>query len=179
MYLGLHERAIESIAHFDRIVREWNGTPWATTLWFDARTGLPDFTFPGLDWYMNGPSIWHVLSALTGFQPDEPAHRIVLGPYLPPGRAKAVLPVFSPRYWGQVEVSEGAAGRTTAFTPTRFFRGDILVLRQIRWRLANVPQKVTFDGRLIPSQARRGATYTDLCLEEELQVKAGGRLELS
>ena len=177
LYLGiagrddaLVARALADIERFDAVVREDLRSPWATTLWYDARTGLADFQFAGLDWYMNTPAVWWVLAALSGFAADEPARRIALGPWLPPGRARQRYPVVSPRYWGSVEI---AAGGRVRFTVERFFRGDCLELHAIRWR--GRLERVALPG----ARCVAAGAYTDIVFAEPTRLRAGDVIEFS
>lgn len=135
LHTGAEPAALASLAAFDHVVREVNQTPWATTLWHDARTGEPDFgSFIGRDWYMNTAASWFALSALTGFTADEPAATVTMGPYLAPGQTTARYPVITPRYWAYLTITRTAAGRTVTLTPVRIFRGNSVRVQTIRWR---------------------------------------------
>lgn len=135
MYAQLREPALANLAAFDRVVREVNRTPWATTLWHDARTGKPDFgKFMGLDWYMNTPAVWWIPAALTGFGMDEPSHTLRLAPPPSEDGQKQVWPLISPRFWAQLTVRQEAAGIRLELALTRLFRGERLRIERIRWR---------------------------------------------
>lgn len=180
MLMNDAERGMASVARFDQVVRAVNGAPWATTLWHDARDGRPDFeSFIGLDWYMNTPAAWFVLSGLSGFQPDEPAEALTMGPWLPPGQTAFRYPVVTPRYWAYLTVETVALGRVrVVFEPVRFFRGDAAVrVRRIRWRgvarrAALVrPESLGLRGEPV-------GDYTDLMCPALVSLRAGQCLEL-
>jgi hypothetical protein len=179
-YLGLREEALASVARLDRAACEWNRAPWAATIWHDARTGLPDFSFPGLDWYMNAPAVWFFLSALTGFQPHEPRKQLTFGPCFPPARSRTRYPAVTPRYWAELELIAEGAARAVRFVPRRFFRGEELEVRRIRWRGQARPARIALDGRALAfSVAPADGVYTDLVLETPAILRAGGALEIA
>lgn len=179
LYAGAGERALASLAQFDRVVREVNGMPWATTLWYDARTGAPDFEdFVGVDWYMNTPAAWFVLSALSGFQPDETAGRVTMGPALPAGPAVARYPVVTPRYWAYLDVSRSGEGLRVVFTPVRVFDGGEVHIHTVHWRGALTAARVLAPGPGACAVTARGI-YTDLALPAPVTLAAAVPLVLA
>jgi non-lysosomal glucosylceramidase len=171
LYLGLREPALESLRAFDEVVRLLNRTPWATTLWYDARTGRPDFEeFMGLDWYMNTPASWWVLSALTGFAANEPAESITMGP----GVAESTFPVLTPRYWARLRFVRAGENRTVTLTPERFFRGATLTLRVLRWR--GPETRAVIAGQACTGEPGNG--ITTFRLPAPLTLSAGQNLEI-
>ncbi|MCC5840654.1 MAG: hypothetical protein JJT96_11065 [Opitutales bacterium] len=162
---GLPAEALSSVEAFDHVVREVNRTPWATTLWHDARDGRPDFgSFMGLDWYMNTPASWWLLGALSGFAMDEPGGVLTVGPP-PPFAANAegarVLPVVTPRFWATVRWE---ADGFLVFHLERVFRGETVVVSTVRLR---DPAADDLDG-----------LYREIPLENPLSLQAGGSLRV-
>lgn len=161
LHLGLYEEAMGSIAGFDRVVRETNRTPWATTLWHDARTGQPDFEcFTGRDWYMNTPATWWVLSALSGFTPDEPESSLSLGPVIPSGRSRVRYPLVSPRFWGTVELEKTADRLAVVLRVEKVFGTRSVPLRSVRWRAPIAEARMR--GETIALEARGAGTVLHL-----------------
>ncbi len=174
---GLAE-GLASVQRFDACVRERNRTPWATTLWFDARTGQPDFGFAGLDWYMNAPAVWFVLQALNGVSPDEPARSLTLGGAWPDEGTRR-LPVVTPRWWGTL-AQTGGDQRRAVLTIDRFHRGDRLELASVRWRGKTVPRLIAIDGRQITFTAGTLAgDQVQLTFTVPVQIRTGGNLALT
>jgi uncharacterized protein (DUF608 family) len=181
---GLVEPAMASIRHFDRVVRDIVRCPWGTTLWHDARTGLPAMPEHGFDHYMNGPAAWWVLSALTGFMSNELRQRLVLGPVALPGRdggGGTRYPAVSPRYWAEIGLEPGRNGgeRRITFVPRRFFRGDTIRLREIRLRGEVAAAAVELDGRATAAALQPAGLYTDLLLEETAELTTGTALSIT
>lgn len=177
LYLGLDQPAMENIARFDRVVRHTIRAPWATTLWHDARTGLPDFRFYGLDWYMNGPAIWWVLQALTGINDNALTGRLALGPRLPAGRTCVTYPVVCPRWWGHVSLRQEASQLRLTLSVDRLHRGDHLALRCFRWRGALAAAHLEHP-HLPPPACRAVGPYTDIELASPLILRQGDHVEL-
>jgi len=175
LYSGQASAALASIAAFDHVVRHVNKTPWATTLWHDARTGRPDFeSFIGRDWYMNTAASWFVLSALTGFTPDEPAAALTMGSALAPDQSTVCHPVVTPRYWATLAIRRTAQGLNVTFTPIRFFRGDTIRVQRIRWR----GQLDQAQWGNTPCGIDAAAPYTEIHLPVPQELRLGTALTL-
>ena len=174
---GQVEPAMASIRHFDQVVRTLTRTPWGTTLWHDARTGLPALDHEwGFDHYMNGPAIWWVLAALNGFMPHEVRRRLTLGPVLPPGRSRARWPAISPRYWAAVDVEAAQAGRVIRFAPRRFFRGDHVQVRELRLRGRYSSVSACLGARELSGGRQAAGIYTDYVLDAPVHLAADDEL---
>ncbi|MCC5808387.1 MAG: hypothetical protein JJU00_18815 [Opitutales bacterium] len=163
---GMPEEGLASVAAFDRVVREVNKTPWATTLWHDARDGRPDFgSFMGLDWYMNTPASWWLLGALSGFAADEPGGVITLGqppPFAPDDAGGRELPVVTPRYWATVRWE---ADGGIVFRVKQIFRGESVHVSKVRMR--------------DPAADSAETLYRDILLEIPVRLQAGGALRVA
>lgn len=132
LYMGLREPALANLRAFDHAVREINQTPWATTLWHDARTGRPDFeSFMGLDWYMNTPAAWWVLPAMSGALLHIPDETLIVN--LPP-EGESNLPLLTPRCHGRIHMKTQGTESTLTLHLDRVFRGESLRIRRCRFR---------------------------------------------
>lgn len=162
---GLADEGLASVEAFDHVVREVNGTPWATTLWHDARDGRPDFgSFMGLDWYMNTPASWWLLGALSGFTFDEPAGVLTIGPpppMTPDAEDARVLPVVTPRFWATLRWEHDGI---FTLRIDRIFRGETVVVSKIRLR---DPATDDMDG-----------LYREISSKGPVRLEAGGRLRV-
>lgn len=162
---GMPDAALASAEAFDRVVREVNKSPWATTLWHDARDGKPDFgSFMGLDWYMNTPASWWLLGALSGFTADETTGTVTLGPPppVPPGTDGArELPVVTPRYWANLRwEADGAID----FCVKHIFRGETVDVAKIRMR--------------DPASDSTETLYREIAMESPVRLRAGESLRV-
>jgi|GEM_PF-3162406 len=180
IFCGMAETGVESIRHFDEVVRSVTRAPWGTTLWHDSRTGLPALAGEwGFDHYMNGPAVWWVLSALNGFMPHEPRRRLTLGPVLPHGRSRVRYPAISPRYWAEVGVERTAgAARTIRFVPRRFFRGRDIELREVRLRGRYPSLAVAVNGGDVPGRTQPAGVYSDFVMDGPIRLAADDVLEV-
>lgn len=134
LHLGHHDAPVENLRAFDDVVRNLNLSPWATTLWHDARSGEPDFgSFMGLDWYMNAPAVWWTLPALTGFGFHEPTGELRLNPPLPAPGESRVWPVVTPRFWGKLHLPQSRGEVSVRLEIHRIFRGESVTVRRVRW----------------------------------------------
>ena len=133
LHLGMREPALENVRAFDRVVHEVNRSPWATTLWHDARTGEPDFGgFMGLDWYMNAPAVWWVLPALSGVGLDVPSGELRLNPPTLKKGETLSWPVVTPLLFGRISLSFAGETPGVELTVHRFW-GDVPVaLRSLK-----------------------------------------------
>ena len=132
LYLGMKEPAINNLRAFDRVVREINETPWATTLWHDARTGRPDFeSFMGLDWYMNTPAAWWILPAMSGALLHLPDQTLIVNP---PGEGETHLPLITPGCHARLHFQPQGPRAVLTLRLDRVFRGESLRLRLCRIR---------------------------------------------
>ncbi len=158
---GMPEVALASVEAFDRVVREVNKTPWATTLWHDARDGRPDFgAFMGLDWYMNTPASWWLLGALAGFTMNEPGETLTVGPPPPvPAGADGAreLPVVTPRFWATLRWE---ADGEIIFCVKQIFRGESVNVSEVWMREPASNSAETLYRKLPmerPARLREGA----------------------
>lgn len=174
VYLGQSEPALANLRQFDRVACELIGSPTATTLWHDARTGLPDFTFWFPDHYMNGPSIWWMLSALSGCTDNALERRLTLGPVLLPGRAESRWPVVTPRFWGRVWRLDLDGKTRVRLEIDRLWSGVALDWSVLRWR--GSVQSATLAGMSLACSPAEGV-YTDIALPNR-SLKAGDCLQL-
>jgi non-lysosomal glucosylceramidase len=177
LYMGMSEPAMDNIAAFDHVVCHINRSPWATTLWHDARTGLPDFGgFMGMDWYMNTPASWWALYALTGFTAMENEQSICLGPAVISSQQEWHLPIVTPRYWATLYVKREDRYVSVRFTPTWFFRGDALTLRNVVWRGAVQSASI---GGMTCAITSFSDTSSRLMLAYPLTLKSGDSLRFN
>jgi hypothetical protein len=175
LYLGLYNAPMANIAHFDRITCELIGSPTATTLWHDARTGLPDFLFWFPDNYMNTPAAWWILSALSGVTDNALEQRLTAGPVLRPERNEAVWPVVAPRFWGRIRRLDCEGNVFLRLDVDRVWLGDSVTWKTMRWR-GQVSQAMCNGVKLDCTPAAGGA-YTDIALPATI-LTAGESLAL-
>ena len=146
---GQYAAPLANLQAFDSAVRNINHTPWATTLWHDARTGMPDFgSFMGLDWYMNAPAVWWTLSALTGLIYHAPTGDLRVDPPTVPPEESRTWPVVTPRFWGTLTT----CGTQTTLKVTQTFRNESFVVRSISCgtshRQCNPPRHLKAGDRI-------------------------------
>lgn len=110
MYLGMEE-GMKNLRHFDGIVTRLIQAPCTTTLWHNCVTGLPNWG--GIDRYMNTPSVWFVLNALTGFHPALSENAITFDPNAYGFRFASVLPLVSSAFWAKIKIVCGSPGTKT------------------------------------------------------------------
>lgn len=175
LHLGLNGPALANLERFDRVVTGLNRSPWATTLWHDARTGLADFRFMGRDRYMNGPSAWWVLSALTGVTDQAPFGRLALGPAPLPGRSSGRYPVVCPRWWGGVSWRLQGGVWHIELAIDRVWHGAPS-WSVLRWR--GPVRSAEVDGQAVACVPADGV-YADLVLPRPFTATPGARLHLA
>lgn len=151
MYLGMEE-GMANLRHFDRIVTELIQAPCTTTLWHNCVTGLPNWG--GIDRYMNTPSIWFVLNAMTGFHPqlDENAIKFDADGY--GFRSAAVLPFIASAFWAKAEIG---CGRAEEKYVKISFDKVFLGVRLEKLRIGGCRKVLAFslNGKEIPFEEKR------------------------
>lgn len=175
LYLGQTTPAMEHLRRFDRVVSELIGSATATTLWHDARTGLPDFFFWFTDHYMNGPSIWWVLSALSGCTDNALEQRLVLGPVVMPGRSESLWPIVTPRFWGHIHRLDFGGNIHLRLEIDRVCLGQTVHWNTLRWRGAI--RSAHHNGKVLTCTPVEGG-YTDIVLPAHC-LGAGDQLEIT
>ncbi|MCC5830356.1 MAG: hypothetical protein JJU36_13005 [Phycisphaeraceae bacterium] len=162
IYLGLGDEAMEQAAAMDRTLSGLLGDPWASTIWYDCRTGLPDFGFYGRDWYMSSPATWWLLGALTGIAERAHVGQLVIGPWLPAGEVRRRYPVYTSRWWGVMDVEGQGGQRRIELSVARRFDQGAIELRSIRLRGRSSDATLEVDGHAVDSWRSPRDEYTDI-----------------
>lgn len=150
-HLGMQAEAMENLQRFDTVMREINRSPWATTLWHDARDGQPDFgSFMGLDWYMNAPAVWWTLPAVSGASFDAVSGELLLQHAAP----LSAFPLVTPRLWALLSLSGPPEAMQLSLEIHRTFRGPPPEMQQVRH-----PQGILTFTHPIPLEAGRTLTF--------------------
>ncbi len=116
--------------------------------------------------YSRALSSWATLLAATGFKPDAPHESLTLIPTAP-GDFHA--PWVTASGFGSIR----REGERLSIACTS---GDLKVKRL---RVAKIPRQVTIDGRTLHALMHQKGTATTVELDEAVQLRAGGMLELA
>lgn len=177
IYLGLGDQAITQVRAMDRTLSRLLDDPWASTIWYDARTGLPDFDFFGRDWYMSSPATWWVLAALTGVTERAHQQQLVLGPWMSNRNKHLRYPVFTSRWWGQMEIHRQDHHMQLKLRITQTCRNTDRVLDKVRFRDRLQQAQVTIDDKSIDAELLPTGIYTDIRFSEPISWKQSLCLE--
>ncbi len=162
LYLGEVEESLKRIQHFDEVVRTVAKAPWTTTLWHDASTGLPNWN--SLDRYMNTPSAWFILNALTGFHADEVQNLILLDPHILARTTPrfGTLPLISTRWWGTVSMFHDNDDSTELCVKVDRLFGPVLKLKGFKLRGDIRVLSCDTNGRTVETTTAANSEFTML-----------------
>jgi len=121
------------------------------------------------DHYYRAMASWWLLLAATGFKLDQPNQQVVFNPTSPDQESRA--PWFCPTGWGVF--------RQTPEVFELLCRSGFLSFAKLSIPSPPTPRSVKVDGRELMHKARRGASLSEVDLDQTLTLEKGAVLEVS
>jgi non-lysosomal glucosylceramidase len=144
---GFLSDGLEIMRHI-QLVHLRHGWTWSQNLWN-----------PGELTYMTAPVTWFITDVLTGFSYDADVGQLVLGLTTLPGQERTVIPLYSPRFWAELEYEPGK--HRASLHITKVFGGKKIIFRSLRGEPLGMPAN-TGEMMAIPAFEVREGNSLDL-----------------